>query len=62
MNPDMSPGAITERLKLMSALTTLCLALGKARPVAESIVRGEEGDAPSPTPGPNRPEQRPPRS
>ena len=30
---DMSPKAITERLRLASQLTTVCLALGKARPV-----------------------------
>ena len=29
---DMTPKAITERLRLVSQLTVLCLALGKARP------------------------------
>ena len=31
---DMSPKAITERLRLASQLAALCLALGKARKVA----------------------------
>jgi hypothetical protein len=31
MNTDMSPQAITERLRLASQLAALCLALGKAR-------------------------------
>ena len=36
---DMSAKAITDRLRLVSQLTTLCLALGKARPVkVESAV------------------------
>ena len=30
---DMSPKAITDRLRLVSQLTALCLALGNARPV-----------------------------
>jgi hypothetical protein len=30
---DMSAKAITERLRLVSQLTTVCLALGKARPI-----------------------------
>ena len=34
MNVDMSPKAITDRLRLVAQLTVLCLALGKARPVA----------------------------
>jgi hypothetical protein len=34
MNVDMSPRAITDRLRLASKLAALCLALGKARPVA----------------------------
>jgi hypothetical protein len=33
MNVDMSPKAITERLRLVSQLAALCLALGKARVV-----------------------------
>ena len=33
MNVDMSAKAITERLRLVSQLTIVCLALGKARPV-----------------------------
>jgi len=33
MNVDMSAKAITERLRLASQLTALCLALGKARMV-----------------------------
>jgi hypothetical protein len=34
MKVDMSPKAITDRLRLVSQLTVLCLALGKARPAA----------------------------
>jgi len=33
MKVDMSPEAVTARLKLVSRLRRLCLALGKARPV-----------------------------
>ena len=33
MTVDMSPKAITERLRLASQLAALCLALGKARVV-----------------------------
>jgi len=33
MKVDMSPEAVTARLKLVSQLRRLCLALGKARPV-----------------------------
>jgi len=32
MTVDMSPRAITDRLRLVSQLTSLCLVLGKARP------------------------------
>jgi hypothetical protein len=32
MKIDMSPKAITDRLRLVAQLTALCLALGKARP------------------------------
>jgi hypothetical protein len=38
MNVDMSPKAITERLRLVSQLTALCLALGKARPIKRAPV------------------------
>jgi hypothetical protein len=31
---DMSPKAVTDRLRLVSQLTALCLALGKAKPAA----------------------------
>jgi hypothetical protein len=34
MTVDMSAKAITNRLRLVAQLTALCLALGKARPVA----------------------------
>jgi hypothetical protein len=33
MKVDMSPEAVTARLKLVSQLRRLCLSLGKARPV-----------------------------
>lgn len=36
MKVDMSPEAVTARLKLVSQLRRLCLALGKARPVDHS--------------------------
>jgi hypothetical protein len=32
MKVDMSPKAITDRLRLVGELTKLCLALGNARP------------------------------
>ena len=38
MNVDMSAKAITERLRLVSQLTVLCVALGKARPVKRDAV------------------------
>lgn len=38
-NVDMSPKAITDRLRLVSQLTAVCLALGQARPIrADPIV------------------------
>ena len=43
MKVDMSPEAVTARLKLASQLRRLCLALGKARPVKQATV----GDAPT---------------
>lgn len=43
MKVDMSPEAVTARLKLASQLRRLCLALGKARPVKQPTV----ADAPS---------------
>jgi len=39
MKVDMSPEAVTARLKLASQLRRLCLALGKARPVKQPAVR-----------------------
>jgi hypothetical protein len=38
MKVDMSPEAVTARLKLTSQLRRLCLALGKARPVKQPTV------------------------
>jgi hypothetical protein len=35
MNVDMSPKAISTRLKLVSQLRRLCLSLAKAKPVAQ---------------------------
>jgi hypothetical protein len=44
MTVDMSAKAITDRLRLVAQLTTLCLALGKARVVAGgSLVPGVDG-------------------
>ncbi len=43
MKFDMSPEAVTARLKLASQLRRLCLALGKARPVKQPTVE----DAPT---------------
>lgn len=39
MNVDMSPKAVTDRLRLASQLAALCLALGKARVVGAGAVR-----------------------
>ncbi len=39
MTVDMSAKAITNRLRLVSQLTALCLALGKARPIAGGTSR-----------------------
>jgi len=36
MKVDMSPEAVTARLKLVSQLRRLCLALGQARPIGQS--------------------------
>lgn len=49
MSVDMSPAAVTVRLKRVSQLRRLCLALGKAVPV-------------SPPPAPANAPQTPPRS
>jgi|KBSSwiStaDraftv2_1062776.scaffolds.fasta_scaffold702294_2 hypothetical protein len=38
MKVDMSSEAVTARLKLVSQLRRLCLALGKARPVDHSAI------------------------
>lgn len=38
MKPDMSPAAVTARLRLTSELRRLCLALGKAIPIDEHEV------------------------
>ena len=43
MKVDMSPEAVTARLKLASQLRRLCFALGKARPVKQPTV----ADAPT---------------
>ena len=46
MKVDMSPEAVTARLKLVSQLRRLCLALGKAQPV-EDIVDPKPSPSPS---------------
>jgi hypothetical protein len=43
MKVDMSPEAVTARLKLASQLRRLCLSLGEARPVEQPAV----ADAPT---------------
>ena len=47
MKVDMSPNAVTARLKLVSQLRNLCLALGKARPVDRSVEQPAVADAPT---------------
>lgn len=47
MKVDMSPKAVTARLKLVSQLRRLCLALGKARPVDRPVVQPAVADAPT---------------
>ena len=42
MNVDMSPKAVTDRLRLASQLAALCLALGKARVVDVGSVGGPQ--------------------
>lgn len=45
MKVDMSPEAVTARLKLASQLRRLCLALGKARPVDRPVKQPAVADA-----------------
>ncbi len=47
MKADMSPAAVTQRLKRVSQLRRLCLALGKAKVIPITPVR-----APKPDPKP----------
>jgi hypothetical protein len=42
---DMSPSAVTSRLKRVSQLRRLCLALGKAKVVTAAPVREPKADA-----------------
>ncbi|MEK6323534.1 MAG: hypothetical protein AABN33_17990 [Acidobacteriota bacterium] len=44
MKVDMSPKAVTVRLKRVSQLRRLCLALGKARPVDRPVKQGAVAD------------------
>jgi hypothetical protein len=44
MNVDMSPGAVTLRLKRVSQLRRLCLALGKAKSVPTTTVPVPKAD------------------
>jgi len=44
MKVDMSPSAVTLRLKRVSQLRRLCLALGKATVVPASLVREPKAD------------------
>ena len=45
MKVDMSPEAVTARLKLASQLRRLCLALGKARPLDGPLAQPAIADA-----------------
>jgi hypothetical protein len=45
MKVDMSPSAVTLRLKQVSQLRRLCLALGKAKVVPATLVREPKMDA-----------------
>lgn len=47
MKVDMSPEAVTARLKLASQLRRLCLAFGKAQRVGRPLVRPSVGEAPT---------------
>lgn len=47
MKVDMSPEAVTARLKSASQLRRLCLALGKARPVDRPVAQPAVADASS---------------
>jgi hypothetical protein len=47
MKVDMSPEAVTARLKLASQLRRLCLSLGKARPVDHPAEQPAVANAPS---------------
>jgi len=47
MKVDMSPGAVTARLKVASQLRRLCLALGKGRPVDRRVVQPSLSDPPA---------------
>jgi hypothetical protein len=47
MKVDMSPEAVTARLKLASQLHRLCLSLGKALPVNRPIEEPAVADAPT---------------
>jgi len=47
MKVDMSPKAVTMRLKLVSQLRRLCLALGKAKPLEEPKEETSTGEAPA---------------
>jgi len=45
MNVDMSPAAVTLRLKRVSQLRRVCLELGKMKPVIRLEEEGRGGDA-----------------
>ena len=45
MNVDMSPAAVTLRLRRVSQLRRVCLELGKMKPVNGLEAEGTEGDA-----------------
>jgi len=52
MKVDMSPKAVTVRLKRVSQLRRLCLSLGKARPVDRPVEQPAIADAPTIYEGP----------
>jgi hypothetical protein len=45
MKVDMSAKAVTARLKMVSQLRRLCLALGKAKPVKSSSANGNRDES-----------------
>lgn len=55
MSVDMSPRAVTARLRRVSELRDLCLALAKAGAVDEPALHGATSPSPETKPGDRRP-------